>query len=1163
MVLEPSMASLFEKLKVEDPYFPPRPWEYIPSESGLPSLSSLHCEQSSSGLFTSGVSESSLVRLALNALQGVESALISIEKFSDLFCCDSADRSFHRIPSLWSWTSSTLALGNLLKSIGRFGCIIFLLRKFVCYFMNSRADCNSGIDEIHGNNSSCHLNNHTLVNQAFAVSVGRILDGYSSALNTLLSSVNLRRSSTAADGGCLTNVGHSEITILEVYLHTTGLRVQVEALGNICHLGDLALCFPESPLKDLIAKADQEFHNFPRSGALITLLYSQIKATDPVHCALLKFLFIRSWEPYCGFIRSWIYEGKINDPFEEFVVELFDDVPDPALGTSNGFSLARVKVRDGAVVPFFLEDFLIPLFRAGQQLQVIVKLLELSNNIGAMNSSYKEFLPGCNGICIEYHRLSSSLTFDKGTIEAITLARSTFYLQKLEEIDNIFSKFEFRHQGVLPCGVQAIHADCGWRIKCSDLFSPDDNLIISPTEKQNQELPDGVSEASSAEDELSYAQDVIDALAASSSEDSEEQSENEDLTCIPFTDKQLESTYFSALTFITNHSLQKLPQDEISCNPKSVLGEKCVRNDNSEHAAGICYDGKVAREHALAPYIGEQSLLLACDTQGTEMGCPLSDHILENPSNADRRNNENFSLLSMDQKMKVFDDSQLTEMLDYGEPFLLTNTSVQKADSKHQYHSCSFRISSSFSSWKLKYTPNFFNLKPTLTKSSLVKHGEKWHQRKPSSCFDFTHVRDPCKLYMEMLDYRTTKQFGAERSVLKNNTGATAISSSDVHDQESQDLENSEKKGKLSYASSVCSETCSPQLSSLSYTNGGSGWASLLRGCDKTMDTAASYNGPSLVTVNEIPLDYIIKKCLLEEILLQYKYLSKLTIKLFEKGFDLQEHLLALKRYHFMEVADWVDLFITSLLRHKCYVFEAEKRTLEIQGLLELSIQRSSCEADPNRDRVYVYMKDAITNPDLATGSFHGIHSFDFLGLGYRVEWPISIILTPDTLKIYSDIFTFLVQLKLALVSLSDVWSLLKNHTQLSKVNCHFEAQDMKLDHISILTKTRYKLNHFVSAVLQYVQSQFSHVSWCKFMHSLKHKVRDMMDFELVHMAYLHDSQHICFLTEETQPIGHIIQHILQSAVEFRSSMVGYIFKSGLNEKGVLDGIPQIDMSQV
>lgn len=48
----------------------------------------------------------------------------------------------------------------------------------------------------------------------------------------------------------------------------------------------------------------------------------------------------------------------------------------------------------------------------------------------------------------------------------------------------------------------------------------------------------------------------------------------------------------------------------------------------------------------------------------------------------------------------------------------------------------------------------------------------------------------------------------------------------------------------------------------------------------------------------------------------RYWYVSKLTIKILEEGFDLTGHLLALRRYHFMELADWADLFIMSLLHH-------------------------------------------------------------------------------------------------------------------------------------------------------------------------------------------------------------------------------------------------------
>lgn len=83
-----------------------------------------------------------------------------------------------------------------------------------------------------------------------------------------------------------------------------------------------------------------------------------------------------------------------------------------------------------------------------------------------------------------------------------------------------------------------------------------------------------------------------------------------------------------------------------------------------------------------------------------------------------------------------------------------------------------------------------------------------------------------------------------------------------------------------------------------------------------------------------------------------------------------------------MEVADWADLFIMSLWHHVCFFFfyifhsthlvfllspllsiqkwhvkEADKRIPEIQGVLELSVQRSSCEGDPYKERLFAYLK--------------------------------------------------------------------------------------------------------------------------------------------------------------------------------------------------------------
>lgn len=242
--------------------------------------------------------EQSLVRLAMNALQGLESALISVEKLSAAFCSDPSDRTFHQIPSLWNRFSSTHALGKILRSIGCVGFLVFLLHKFVDHFTELGLDetcnqisnqlklekCKSNDDsEVRGKECA----RKSLVNQAFGVALRKILEGYTCALASLHVSVGLRRTSKVLDAhfhessveGCLMSVVHSEITLLEMYLHTRELRIQIEVLGNICNLHDIANCFSSLPFQDLNDKASSEFCNFHRGGDLLTYLYTQLQVS--------------------------------------------------------------------------------------------------------------------------------------------------------------------------------------------------------------------------------------------------------------------------------------------------------------------------------------------------------------------------------------------------------------------------------------------------------------------------------------------------------------------------------------------------------------------------------------------------------------------------------------------------------------------------------------------------------------------------------------------------------------------------------------------------------------------------------------------------------------------------------------------------------------------
>lgn len=63
--------------------------------------------------------------------------------------------------------------------------------------------------------------------------------------------------------------------------------------------------------------------------------------------------------------------------------------------------------------------------------------------------------------------------------------------------------------------------------------------------------------------------------------------------------------------------------------------------------------------------------------------------------------------------------------------------------------------------------------------------------------------------------------------------------------------------------------------------------------------------------------------------------------------------------------------FLCFKLQKWCFT-EADHKVSEIQGILELSVQRSSCERDHNKNRLFVYIKEDGTSPlsTSSTGNF-------------------------------------------------------------------------------------------------------------------------------------------------------------------------------------------------
>ncbi|CAM8897921.1 unnamed protein product [Rhodiola kirilowii] len=879
MAVDANFAALFRELKPDDPWLPPRPWESIPSESGLAGAPAATSSTSFKRLYdTRAVSEASIVRLALNALQGSESAILCIEKLSAAFCSDPADRSFHQIPSLWTRITSTHALGKILQAIGCAGSSVFHLYKFVDYFTDLKSNLELGSIEkakpqSSGGQDGLHNEvedqpRYSLVNQAFAVAIRKVLGGYIGALETVCASAALRRSGKVVSSktelpsgaGCLKSIVHGELTLLE------------------------------------------------------------LEVAEQAHTALLKFLFQKSCEPYFRFIRQWIFEAKISDPYNEFIIECVEDTAPPSPGRVGIFSEVPL-----AIVRSKLEKFSMKLD-------------------------------------IRYHQVAHG---------AMSVSSGFQIIQTSAAVGDDLCSFEYKK---------------------------DVNMVIG---KQD-------AGSCSLSDEFSYLSDQMNASDWSSSSCYDDDSEPEQVIETPISSSDNKPTYLSSLRF------SSIIPSECSYGMSSLNEKSCVAEaiQKPEH----CRTEDCDSTHLHLDKLTQTNLCSSTDSFGvpTFSWMPINREASKHSDVCEScvEIAKTSSLLKGKEDNTSTPEKTLSRMV-LSESYLTEGTEDDTTTSK---------------SWKLKKPRNFLCRNPILRKIDNFrtlcndKEDAVMDNMGILSSFDFSNVEYPFMGVGDtsgsQLSYRNRSAMG---HFMDSYAVATGVAASSSH---SDDI-----CGKpIINGSHSNMPPIKPTDEGLSHrlvgVSGGSDWEKQLFNYGTSINVDAKNRKQTVQDVFEIPIDFIIDKCLLQEIKLQYSYISKLTIKLLKEGFSLQEHLKALRRYHLMEVADWADLFIMSLWHHKWCRDEGEKRIPQIQGLLESSIQRSSCDRDPLKDRLFVFTNQQSTS-SLNVAAV-GVSTFKFLGLGYRVDWPASIVLTSGALRIYSQIFNFLMQVKLANFALTNMWCSMK-----------------------------------------------------------------------------------------------------------------------------------------
>lgn len=367
------------------------------------------------------------------------------------------------------------------------------------------------------------------------------------------------------------------------------------------------------------------------------------------------------------------------------------------------------------------------------------------------------------------------------------------------------------------------------------------------------------SEVASTTDEFSYAEE-LESSECSSLSGSEEENDSMQLIQFPRNLVAVEQNYLSALNLLStvaiDNSAQKPSESDIS---NRMEGDSCEINEKSALEDGSVYPSH--RGTKLTKWKPNGSWL--SDAKNTDSQCDagwfLSD-IVKSYFYVDigyrdngARNVGNMIFPANSLTGETNDEDQLSNRT-----YLVSNlNSLQQ--SNHKYHS------------------NLLSMNPVLFKSDLMgKHGVKGSvdRIEPFPCFDFSSVKDPCKFYAKNLSANARHQFGAEVALFPKSNASAALATSKYREKESNNIPSIliDKHEFPHDDFTLESKHEKKEQVVLDNVSGGSGWQSMLSCSESSVNFSGRDQRNSLAATFEIPLDFVIEKCLLQEILLQYPY---------------------------------------------------------------------------------------------------------------------------------------------------------------------------------------------------------------------------------------------------------------------------------------------------
>ncbi|XP_040039353.1 gamma-tubulin complex component 5 [Gasterosteus aculeatus] len=269
-----------------------------------------------------------------------------------------------------------------------------------------------------------------------------------------------------------------------------------------------------------------------------------------------------------------------------------------------------------------------------------------------------------------------------------------------------------------------------------------------------------------------------------------------------------------------------------------------------------------------------------------------------------------------------------------------------------------------------------------------------------------------------------------------------------------------------------------------------------------------------------------LRSCLYPHIQRRYVECCGNLMKTLKKDYRLLGYLQAMRNYFLLEAGDTMYDFYTAIF-DKVQEKESWQQLSFLNGQLQEAVGQRHPE-DSSRLSIFLETIDPARKK-------HPVNNLEVLTLGYKVPWPVDIVISSECQKIYNQVFLLLLQIKWAKYSLDTLR--FSDFTDVTKKPEEALAEEVRVkepvnQQIHRMCLLRVKLMHFVNSLHNYIMTRILHSTGLEFQHQVQ-EAKDLDQLIKIHYRYLATIHDRCLLREKVSFVKEAIMKVLNLVLIF------------------------------